>query len=86
MNGYPNKRYHDRFEPVHPCRILETRACPSVYNDVCGDNPCARFESDDVDVWNQEVEEAKAVSGEDCVVIFRPGIYRIEIDEERGTG
>lgn len=50
---YP--QYHDRFEPVHPCRVMPTRHCPASYGMVCGDRPCARFESDDETPWLPEV-------------------------------
>lgn len=44
-------------EPEFPCREQETRHCPKIYNDVCGDRPCARFESDDDTPWLPEIEE-----------------------------
>lgn len=37
--------------PLYPCRELFTRACPEIYNDVCGDRPCARYESRDETPW-----------------------------------
>lgn len=43
-------------EPMHPCRVMPTRRCPDVYNDVCGDRPCARFESDDETPWLRACE------------------------------
>jgi hypothetical protein len=52
---FPNPVYHDRFDPVHPCRIMGTRHCPEVYEGVCGDRPCARFESDDETPWLAEI-------------------------------
>lgn len=38
--------YHGRFEPVYPCRVMETRHCPAILDSVC---PvlCARFEEID---------------------------------------
>lgn len=42
--------------PEHPCRIMETRHCPDSYQGVCGDRPCARFESEDEAPWLAEVE------------------------------
>lgn len=44
-------------EPTHPCRVMPTRRCPDVYNDVCGDRPCARFESDDETPWLAELHD-----------------------------
>lgn len=43
-------------EPVHPCRVMLTRHCPAVYEGVCGDRPCARFESDDETPWLAELD------------------------------
>lgn len=34
-----------------PCRIMPTRGCPPVYDGLCGDRPCARFESEDEAPW-----------------------------------
>ena len=48
--------YYARFEPVHPCREMETRHCPGVYQGVCGERPCARHESDDETPWYAELE------------------------------
>jgi len=42
-------------DPVHPCRLLSTRHCPAIYEDVCGDRPCARYESNDEAPWLREV-------------------------------
>lgn len=42
--------------PEHPCRIMPTRHCPDVYEGVCGDRPCARFESEDETPWLPELE------------------------------
>lgn len=47
--------YVDDFEPVHPCREMSTRHCPISYDDVCGDRPCARFESTDPGPWLVEI-------------------------------
>lgn len=38
---------------VTACRLMETRRCPFVVG-AC-DNLCARFESDDEDVWLEDV-------------------------------
>jgi len=46
------------WEPVHPCRVMETRHCPAVYDAVCGDRPCARYESEDETPWYPEIEGA----------------------------
>jgi hypothetical protein len=43
------------FEPEFPCRVMETRGCPVSYGGVCGDRPCARFESDDVAPWAEDL-------------------------------
>lgn len=37
------------------CRIMSTRRCPAVYQGVCGDRPCARFESEDEGPWLDEL-------------------------------
>ena len=47
--------YRGEFEPVHECRRMETRHCPVVYAGVCGDRPCARFESEDETPWLPEI-------------------------------
>lgn len=51
-----NEKYRAIFDPIHPCRYMSTRACPAYYNDVCGDNPCARFESYDKRIWLKDPE------------------------------
>lgn len=38
-------------EPARPCREMPTRHCPVVYDGVCGERPCARFESEDETPW-----------------------------------
>jgi hypothetical protein len=43
------------FEPDHPCREMPTRACPALYEGVCGERLCARFESDDETPWLLEL-------------------------------
>lgn len=43
--------------PKYPCRELETRACPKSYGDVCGDRPCARYESEDETPWAADAIE-----------------------------
>lgn len=40
---------------VHPCRVMETRACPVSYDGGCGARPCARFESSDETPWEHEL-------------------------------
>lgn len=42
--------------PEHPCRQMPTRHCPKVYAGVCGDRPCARFESEDPAPWLPEID------------------------------
>jgi hypothetical protein len=42
-------------DPVFPCREMPTRHCPAVYAAVCGDRPCARFESEDETPWLHEI-------------------------------
>lgn len=44
-------------EPLHPCRVMFTRHCPAVYDGVCGDRPCARYESEDAAPWLPELAE-----------------------------
>lgn len=48
-------QYLAAMAPVHPCRILPTRHCPAVFDAVCGDRPCARYESDDEAPWLPEL-------------------------------
>lgn len=48
------------FEPEFPCRVLETRGCPVSFGGVCGDRPCARYESDDVAPWVEELHTRRA--------------------------
>jgi hypothetical protein len=48
------------FEPEFPCRVMETRACPVSFDGVCGDRPCARFESDDVAPWAEDLRRQRA--------------------------
>lgn len=38
------------------CRVMDTRTCPIALVEGCGDGPCARFESDDETVWDQDKE------------------------------
>lgn len=47
-------RGHDIFDPAFPCRVMPTRHCPDSYGDVCGDRPCARYESEDETPWLPE--------------------------------
>ncbi|MEU3507921.1 hypothetical protein ABZ733_08315 [Streptomyces longwoodensis] len=46
------------YSPAASCRRMETRACPPSYNGPCGDQPCARFESDDPTPWLAEAPAA----------------------------
>lgn len=48
-------QFYTYLVPVHPCRQMSTRHCPARYNDVCGERPCARFESGDPWPWVAEV-------------------------------
>lgn len=50
--------YDTPTDPVYPCRVMPTRHCPVVYDDVCGARPCARYESDDEEPWLPELPEA----------------------------
>lgn len=50
-------KYHDRMEPVYPCRHMITRHCPAIYDSVCDDRPCARYESEDPNPWIPEIPE-----------------------------
>lgn len=53
--GLPDPAYQGPMDPVHPCRIMPTRHCPEVFGGVCGDRPCARYESDDETPWRAEL-------------------------------
>jgi hypothetical protein len=44
-------------EPVYACREMPTRHCPAAYDSVCGDRPCARYESEDPRPWIPELGE-----------------------------
>jgi len=33
------------------CRAMPTRLCPPSFGAGCGESPCARFESDDEELW-----------------------------------
>lgn len=48
--------YNRRFEPRYPCREMPTRHCPVSYDNVCGDRPCARFESSDEAPWLADID------------------------------
>ncbi len=56
-SGVPAFRGQARPDPEHPCRIMPTRRCPPPYDGVCGDRPCARFESDDLSPWLIDLAE-----------------------------
>lgn len=47
--------------PTHSCRQMPTRNCPAAYGAVCGDRPCARFESDDETPWLSELNAGKTL-------------------------
>lgn len=49
-------RFRGPMDPVFPCRVMPTRHCPAMYAEVCGDRPCARFESEDDGPWLAEQE------------------------------
>lgn len=38
-----------------PCRIMETRACPVLREIGCAGHPCARYESEDEEIWAPEM-------------------------------
>lgn len=57
-------RYLAEFEPIHACRELPTRHCPAVYNAVCGERPCARFEAKDEAPWLPEIEAGQTAKAE----------------------
>lgn len=42
-------------EPIYACRECPTRHCPVSYDAVCGERPCARFESEDSEPWQMEL-------------------------------
>jgi hypothetical protein len=48
--------FRGQFDPEYPCREMATRHCPAVYESVCGDRPCARFESEDPTPWWPEID------------------------------
>lgn len=48
-------------DPEHPCRIMPSRACPLSYEGVCGERPCARYESEDEAPWQADMERDKAL-------------------------
>lgn len=56
MTAQLKPRYHGYLEPVFPCRELQTRHCPAVFERVCP-GPCARYESKDPRPWWPELGE-----------------------------
>lgn len=50
--------YHRPMEPVYPCREMVTRHCPAIYDGVCGERSCARYESRDLTPWLPESPDA----------------------------
>jgi len=48
-------------DPEYPCRIIPTKRCPDLYEDVYGPRPCARYESHNEAVWLAELS-----TGEVC--------------------
>lgn len=74
-------------DPEHPCRVMPTRSCPRAYAGVCGDRPCARFESDDETPWLPELPaQAATLTGADDLFMTVAGEfmaqYRRLIDAE----
>lgn len=47
--------FYQVYAPVYPCRKIETRHCPARYRSVCGERPCARYESEDPWPWVAEI-------------------------------
>lgn len=58
-------KYHASFVPVYPCKEMPTRHCPVVYDSVCGERPCARYESTDEAPWIPELEHSWTFKGSD---------------------
>lgn len=54
-------RFYGSMDPVHPCREMPTRHCPAIYQSVCGDRPCARFESEDETPWIPELDSVAVI-------------------------
>ena len=52
--------YTGPMRPAHPCREIPTRHCPAIYDDVCGDRPCARYEAEDPEPWLPEITDDPA--------------------------
>lgn len=46
-------KYIKEFVPEHPCRLIESRHCPAIYDKVC-EGLCARYESKDPTPWLPE--------------------------------
>lgn len=46
----------DQDEPDSWCRVMPTRRCPAVYGGVCGERPCARYETDSEAPWRSPDE------------------------------
>ena len=57
--GVIKPELHGPMDPVHPCRQMPTRHCPAIYQDICGDRPCARYESRDETPWLPEIKLTK---------------------------
>lgn len=47
--------YRGPMDPEYPCREMPTRHCPALYEGVCGERPCARFQSEDETPWLPEL-------------------------------
>lgn len=74
MSSPTRPEYYEPFRPRYPCRFMETRHCPAIYGDVCGDLPCARYENDDETPW---LGELMPITREDLLA-ERKLRYRLE--------
>lgn len=79
-------KYHGPMEPVHPCREMPTRHCPASYDAVCGERPCARFESTDPEPWQVDVSAdaiRDALSGGNIITVNKVNDHtRLHIEFE----
>ena len=61
LSDYLDGRNDDWQPPANACRREITRTCPRSYEGVCGDRPCARFESKDEAPWQADLEHDRAL-------------------------
>jgi hypothetical protein len=74
-------KYYGRFDPVYPCRVLETRHCPAPLNATCK-TFCARFEANTTARENAAIELWRAEFESNGVDVGIEIVSRTEFDRE----